>query len=413
MGKKCLTIFFAIALFFNSCSKEEEACIRNSNEFTVHISNLFQENESLQSGVTGVIEPGATESYRFHAGKGHHFQFAMMLLESNDLFYAPADTGIPLYDENGNALTGDITSFINLWDGGTEINEPAGIGSNQPPRQAAINTGASQDGLIRMLKDVPDGFDYPQNEEVLRVSLSHDGGTKFTLVIENISNEASLTSHLASGVWAVHKSGAKPIFEEGTKASPAFELTIEDGMRIAMADEMNVQSGFSSSFAPGAYTWGTKNIIFKENTLASEILEALAEDGNTELFVNSVSPTEGNVMQKGILPQETQSFRFTAETGEKLSFASMLVESNDWFIGLDNIDLYHDGSPISGDITHLLKLYDAGTEVDEYAGAGNKQAPRQAVPNTGLLENLLIEEETAAGSHVPGISDYIRITISN
>ena len=70
-----------------------------------------------------------------------------------------------------------------------------------------------------------------------------------------------------------------------------------------------------------------------------------------------------------------------------------------------------DGNAVTGDITASLKLYDSGTEVDEYAGAGNNQAPRQAGPNTGVDENGTVEEETAPSSNVPNLSDYIKVTI--
>ena len=80
--------------------------------------------------------PGMSSTISFHAGKGHYLQFATMFAQSNDIFLAGDDEGIPLYDADGIAITGDISSAIYLWDAGTEVNEKPGEGPNQAPRQS-------------------------------------------------------------------------------------------------------------------------------------------------------------------------------------------------------------------------------------------------------------------------------------
>jgi hypothetical protein len=73
----------------------------------------------------------------------------------------------------------------------------------------------------------------------------------------------------------------------------------------------------------------------------------------------------------------------------------MLVQSNDWFYTLHNQPLFDAaGDPIEGDFTHVVELYDAGTEVDEPIGFGANQAPRQAGPNTGPAEGGVVERVT-------------------
>jgi hypothetical protein len=54
----------------------------------------------------------------------------MMMGQSNDWFYAPAESGIDLF-ENGRGISGDITSQMVLWDAGTEVDQEPGIGSDQ------------------------------------------------------------------------------------------------------------------------------------------------------------------------------------------------------------------------------------------------------------------------------------------
>ncbi|MEM6629978.1 MAG: spondin domain-containing protein [Bacteroidota bacterium] len=59
---------------------------------------------------------------------------------------------------------------------------------------------------------------------------------------------------------------------------------------------------------------------------------------------------------------------FNAYQGSRLSFATMLANSNDWFFapGENGLDLFDGaGNPLSGDITDQVRLYDAGTEEED------------------------------------------------
>ena len=89
------------------------------------------------------------DAYRFHfvANLGDHLSLANMFVQSNDLFIAPSDTGIALFDGDGKPIRGDITDMFPLWDAGTEVNEAPGMGPNQAPRQPAANTGQTEGGV--------------------------------------------------------------------------------------------------------------------------------------------------------------------------------------------------------------------------------------------------------------------------
>ena len=333
-----------------------------------------------------------------------------MLVQSNDLFYAPDQNGIALYDANGDAVTGDMTSMIDLWDAGTEVNEEPGVGPNQAPRQSGPNTGTDENGTVELIANINDGFTYPAVADVIEVTIAHDGGTMFTVTITNVSGSASLPSPLAPGTWVVHGSGQSPLFTEGDAASAGLEGIAEDGNNAIMNDNLSSNSGLVSPFAPGAY--GINSAVFTVGQTSPAALEALAEDGDPSGFSNAFNTPVGASNPAPIFPGESYSFSFSAEEGNILSFATMLVQSNDWFVGANNIALFSNGSAISGDITSSVQLYDAGTETDEYAGAGNDQAPRQAGPNTGDAENGTVERETSAGSHVPSVSDMVKVTIT-
>ncbi len=120
----------------------------------------------------GPIGPGGAYEFLVTGQPGMRLSFAMMFGQSNDLFYAPGPEGIPLFDESGKGVAGDITSRITLWDAGTEVNEEPGVGPNQAPRQSAPNTGPREDGVVRPVNEVRDGFRYPGVSEVVRITIT-------------------------------------------------------------------------------------------------------------------------------------------------------------------------------------------------------------------------------------------------
>ena len=116
----------------------------------------------------GPITPGKAYEFTISAAPGQRLTLAMMFGQSNDLFYAPGPKAIALFDAKGKPLSVDVTSQLQLWDAGTEVNEEPGLGPNQAPRQAAPNTGPAEHGAVMLVKDQ---FRYPRISEVVRVSV--------------------------------------------------------------------------------------------------------------------------------------------------------------------------------------------------------------------------------------------------
>jgi hypothetical protein len=135
----------------------------------VHVSFT---DTPVGAGGPGSIWPGQAYEFKVTAKPGERLTIAAMFGPSNDLFYAPREEGIALFDVNGKPIAGDITSQILLWDAGTEINEEPGLGPNQPPFQPAPNTGSAEHGVVRPISEVKDGFHYPTVAEVLRVTIT-------------------------------------------------------------------------------------------------------------------------------------------------------------------------------------------------------------------------------------------------
>lgn len=82
----------------------------------------------------GGLMPGMLHEFTIPADPGDQLTLATMFAESNDLFYAPYGTGVPLFAADGKQIDGDVTSMLVLWDAGTEENQEPGVGSNQPHR---------------------------------------------------------------------------------------------------------------------------------------------------------------------------------------------------------------------------------------------------------------------------------------
>lgn len=116
------------------------------------------------------ILPNGAFEFTFTAEEGMKLNFIAMYGQSNDLFYAPQQA-IDLF-VNGEALNGDITDKLMLWDAGTEVNQAPGIGDQQAPRQKAANIGTAENGVVRLIQDVKDGFTYPNTKDVLKVTIT-------------------------------------------------------------------------------------------------------------------------------------------------------------------------------------------------------------------------------------------------
>ena len=119
----------------------------------------------------GPITPGTAYEFTVSGMPGDRLSLTTMMGQSNDWFYAPAESGIDLFN-NGIAISGDITSQIVLWDAGTEVDQEPGIGSDQGPRQKAPNTGAAENGVVRNAKDVKYARACAKTSEVMKVTIT-------------------------------------------------------------------------------------------------------------------------------------------------------------------------------------------------------------------------------------------------
>ena len=88
----------------------------------------------------------------------------------------------------------------------------------------------------------------------------------------------------------------------------------------------------------------------------------------------------------------------------------MLVHTNDLFFSPSSmgIALFSGTTPISGDITSKVMLYDAGTEINEIPGVGIHQPARL---NGGMDENGNVRTVDDMYTY-PAVNDAVKITIT-
>lgn len=435
--KGILLTIFAGSMLLAGCKKDKnEPETPDSKTFTVTVTNASVAKDYFESGVfntpvgstaPGPALPGNSYEATFHAGIGHKLSFATMFVQSNDLFFAPSGAGIELYS-NGNPVSGDITNQILLWDAGTEVNEMPGTGANQPPRQTGPNTGPAENGTVREISNVNDGFTYPATSTTIKASLDYMGDETFKLTIENL---AGSTSPLAPGVFVVH-TAENPLFTAGVAdLGQGLEGLAEDGDASILGASSEAATGYFSPLAPGVFAIhkdGVKPLFTNNSADYGDGLEGLSEDGSPGDLATSLSnmdavsasgmfntPT-GASAPGPLLPGASYTFSFTAEEGDHLSFATMLVQTNDLFYAPAGagFDLWANGSPRTGDVTSLISLWDAGTETNEFPGAGANQAPRQSGPDTGADENGTVRaiDNVNDGYSYPNVTDAIRVSIA-
>ncbi|MEM7137932.1 MAG: spondin domain-containing protein [Myxococcota bacterium] len=146
-----------------------------------------------------------------------------------------------------------------------------------------------------------------------------------------------------------------------------------------------------------------------------EGLAEIAEDGDPSFLAASLpnavpfNTPDGADAPGPVFPGGAYEIAFDANVGDALSFATMLIQTNDVFIGPGEagIALFDDdGVPLpERDVTALVSLWDVGSEANEAPGAGPTQAPRQGGANVGPEEGVV--REFVASTHALPLPDAL------
>ena len=421
--KRSLVVVLAFALFVAlAAAGPSLAFAEDGQTFVVSVDNIGRYpftssgvfNAPNGSSTPGPALPGSGYNFSFNAAPGENISFATMFVQSNDWFFAPNELGIPVYKADGTPNTGDVTRYLALWDAGTEGDQPVGAGRDQAPRQSGPDTGPTDpnSNVRQVLAE-----ELPPVSDLVRATLTQIGPSRFNLRLDNVSGGSATPTPYAPGVYVVHNSPA-PLFTSGRDDyGMGLEAVAEDGNPASLAGSLSARSGINTPLAPVAWTVDqAPGTLFTSGHVASPGLEILAEAGSPVALVAEQGEANAGAAAVGrgestpgpiFAPNGNYQFTITAMPGDHLSLATMFVQSNDWFYGVNSLPLFDTaGNPRSGDVTHLVTLYDAGTEVNETPGYGPNQAPRQTSPDSGQTENNVV----SSVSDMNGSNIHITIT---
>jgi Spondin_N len=340
------------------------------------------------ASAAGPAMPGQAYTFTVQAN-APALSFACMVVESNDAYIALPPGGVALLDSSGQPrsaadVQADVMRMLTVWDAGTEANEVPGVGPNQPPRQAAPDTGpADPNPKIRRYSDDTNDLAGPSLGGFASVTVHHMTGDQFQVTVSDTSGNTAYPGVLTPVLWAVHDDSTT-LFDAGKPAPNGLEPLAEDGNAMPFATAVSGMSGVGSSGVDA-----------------------------TAIGASAAGP---------IMSGHSYQFTVTADATHRfLSLASMVVPSNDTFMALDPGGvalLDSSGNPrsdsdIAADIQAHLFAWDAGTEANQAGAAGPDQAPRQAAANTGASEgNGTVRKASTdpVWGYTP-IADLVKVTI--
>ena len=348
------------------------------------------------------IAPGGAFEFEVAAAPGQRLSFASMYVPSNDLFVSPV-SGIEPFDGE-EPVEGGVTDDVALWDAGTELNGSPVSNPTGAPRQGNNGGPAAgpTEGVVQPASAINDGFEYASAEDVVSVSATPGGDGTFTVRVENTAPTDFYSSDAATGgqiwltpgAWAVH-TGENPIFTEGEPASVGLEALAEAGPPTGFEGEPGLVEELPSRdrvVSSGAYA--------PPNTVA---------DPNDPMGEVPGAPP--------IAPGGAFEFEVAAAPGQRLSFASMYVPSNDLFVSpVSGIEPFDGEEPVEGGVTDDVALWDAGTELNGSPVSNPTGAPRQGNnggPAAGPTEGVVhpVSEITDRFEYADA-SDILQVTLT-
>jgi len=433
---KKISYWSALALFaltIASCKKSSSDTVSPSvttSSSTLIVENVLESQPLVESGTfqgTGspaLIMPGQSVTITFSAAKGEALTFATMYGWSNDLFFAPANPGILVYDSNGNPIQGDVSSQIKLWDNGTRINQAPGSNVNHPGVADTAN-------ITQVSGTDAQGNTYLPASSLITATLAYNGNSTFTLTLLNNSGGTANQTPLSPGVWAVsyivggQLLNAAPLYTSGQATTSALTAIAEMGNNAIMHTYIQGITGIFTPLSPilvVVYN-GISNPIYQTGQDDQGLgLKYLAQKGNADTLANALRKLSGvkavyilaapgsTVLLPSIngAPGSIVSQSLSVSSGDRLAIATMYGFSNDWFFAStgNGVDATQ-----KGDISSSIGLFDDGTAISQFPGAGITQFNLAGTPLTESQPIMAVPNPNAFTT-LPAVSDIIRVTLN-
>ena len=262
-----------------------------------------------------------------------------------------AFTGTPT-----NGDIGDVDLVVTATDPeGLKVTEEFTITVTEPNLAPVVdNPIADQSGAADFPVDFTlpaDTFSDPNGDELtLSAEVAGPGGIEIT--IENLATAGGFSM---TPLWAGLHNGSFDLFDNGVTATPGLELLAEEGDASELENEFSALGGIQVSGIGNAGGFGGAPVI---------------EPGESA---------------SGVLRVASPSlYRF-------LSFASMVIPSNDAFIGNEipsAYQIYNSDGTFAGPLTIEIfgsDIWDAGTEVNDTMGAAFSTIGGTATDENGMV----------------------------
>ncbi len=399
------TMFAMVSTALVSCSDDDEKDMPQSVSSVISFENVLEPKNFVESGAfvgmggagvdAPVVLPGSSISFKFHAGKGQALMFATMYGASKDWFFAPENPGLKLFNNDGTPITGDVSSQIMLWDNGTKDNM----------------TGAAESADIMKV----DGVDA---SKLMKLKLDYiPSSSEFTLTITNTSGGTANETPFSPGVWAISNVfGGKllndmPFYKAGAKSNAEITAIAQSGDNSLLSAKIMADTGIITGISPAivvVYTGDVNPIYEAGKKDAGMGLLNLAQMGDGSMLKASLEKMSNvkKVYIAGnapVAPGEKVEVMFESTEGDHVAYATMFGYSNDWFYANDAMI----PASFKGDVTEKTALFDDGTAVSQYPGAGNAQGlftgkPEKEDKNIMKVDNMF---------PVPAINKVLKIVI--
>jgi len=425
---KSLAVLSLLAVFA-SCSKDNDSMPVPVNS-TITIENVLQSQPLVESGTfqhsgsSPLVMPGESVSFQFSAAKGEAVNFAMMYGWSNDLFFAPAAPGIQVYDASGDPIEGDVSSEVKLWDNGTRVNQHPGVSVMHP------GTAEATPGNVTEVKGTDaQGNAYLPASSLVSATLKYNGNSTFTLTIKNISGGTANETPFSPGVWAIsyivggNLLNANPLYTQGQPSVNGLTDIAEMGDPTKLYDYIKGITGIFTPLSPVLVVVynGIANPVYTVGEAdGGHGLTALAQKGDASglaaylktvkgvknVYVLAAENTTVLLPSIGGQPGSSVSQQLSVTSGDKVVIATMYGFSNDWFFATKGeIDATQ-----HGDISTQVGLFDDGTAVNQFPGAGVTQVNLAGMP---ITESKPVSEvpNPNAFTTLPAIDQILKVTL--
>ncbi|PSL24160.1 hypothetical protein CLV42_116146 [Chitinophaga ginsengisoli] len=425
---KTCTLFIS-ALSLAACKKDDDMPPAQST--TITVENVLDSKPLVETGTfqgTGtppVILPGQSTSFTFSAAKNQRLTFATMYGWSNDLFFAPDNPGIKLYNDDGSPITGDVSAQIKLWDNGTRV--------NQAPGSAVTHPGVMEKTPLN-IKEVNGTDDYGNSylaaSKLMQVSLTYNGNSMFTVTITNKSGGTANETPFSPGVWTIsYVAGGnqllpEAIYSNGKPSANGLTNIAEMGDNAVLNTYLMGKTGIFTPLSPVLVVVynGQQNPFFMtgEND-RGEGLKDLAQKGNADILATALKSKQGvkavyvlkDAANTVLLPRINGanggkvSQMLSVVKGDRIAIATMYGFSNDWFFATSGNDW---DATQKGDLSTTIGLYDDGTAVNQFPGAGITQFNLAGTP---LTESKTIQAVPNPNGFttLPAINNIIKVSI--